>query len=168
MSRPKENSIKADSDSEQPPVASAHGSMMFSLIETQLGRSERGRRYIPPEQLARALKENAGKPLPPIINDYLCDFLEGKIKAPAGRPSASQAPAIKQIQRHLISPYYERYLAWLQKRKRTKGLEGWPAIKDADWWQGPPNERAARMRSHRLKYPVDWRRIKNIVSEDRR
>lgn len=148
----------------QTPGTSGYGNMLFGLIETRLKSSSNRRAYIPPEQLARALRENAGVPLPPAIHDYLCDFLEGKIKAPGGRPSDLEDPA-KLFRNSLIPPTYERYLTWLQKRKRTVGLEGWARIRNAVWWQGPPNERAARMTSRRFQFATDWRSVQNIVSE---
>ena len=155
---------KAAPSSEQTPAASGYGRMLFAIIEKQLESPSKRRAYISPEQIARALRKNSGVPLPPMIHDYLCDMLEGKIKTPAGRPPDVVTP-VKQIKKALIPPTYERYLAWLQKRKRTTGLAGWAMIQDADWWQGPPNERAARMTRRRFRFAMDWRRVKNIVSE---
>ena len=146
------------------PEASGYGKMLFGIIEKRLKSSSKRRAYIPPEQIARALKENPGIPLPPDIHDYLCDFLEGKIRAPAGRPPVSEMP-LSQIKKTLIPLTYARYLAWLKRRKRSMGLEGWNLIREADWWQGPPNERAARMTRRRLGLAMDWHRVQNIVSE---
>ncbi len=147
------------------PEASGYGKTLFAIIEKRLKSSSKRRAYIPPEQIARALKENPGIPLPPEIHDYLCDFLEGKILAPRGRPPDSENPW-SQINKHLIPPIYARYLAWLRRRRRSMGLEGWKQIREADWWQGPPNERAARMTRRRLGLPMmDWRTVQNIVSK---
>ena len=61
---------------------------------------------------------------------------------------------------------YARYLTWLQRRKRSMELEGWKLIRGADWWHGPPNERAARMTCRGLGLPMmNWRTVQNIVSE---
>ena len=90
--------------------------------------------------------------------------LEGKIKAPAGRPAVSETP-LSYIKRTLIPLTYARYLTWLQRRKQSMGLKGWELIRQADWWDGPPNERAARMTRRRLRLAMDWRRVHNIVSE---
>jgi len=144
--------------------ASGYGKMLFEVIGRRLKSSSKRPAYIPPEQIARALKENPGIPLPPDIHDYLCDFLEGKIRAPAGRPPVSEMP-LSQIKKTLIPLTYARYLAWLKRRKRSMGLEGWNLIREADWWQGPPNERAARMTRRRLGLAMDWHRVQNIVSE---
>ena len=122
------------------------------------------RTYIPPKQIARALKANPGIPLPPEIHDYLCDFLAGKIPAPAGRPADIKKPLL-QIKKTLIPLTYACYLAWLKQRKKSMGLKGWKQIQNAVWWQGPPSERAARMTQFRLGRTISWRRIHNIVSE---
>ncbi len=138
--------------------------MLFQVIIKRLKSSSKRRTYIPPELIAQALREKPGIPLPPDIHDYLCDFLEGKILAPGGRRADSEIP-LSQIKKTLIPPTYARYLAWLKRRRRSMGLEGWKPIRDADWWQGPPNERAARMTRRRLALAMDWRRVQNIVSE---
>lgn len=162
--RPARRKSSAGPTTGQTPGASGYGKMLFGLIETQLKSSSKRRAHISSEQLARALRENAGVPLPPAIHDYLCDTLEGKIKAPGGRPPDVEDP-VKQLKKVLIPLTYARYLTWLQKRNRTVGLEGWSRIREADWWQGPPNERAARMTRRRFGFAVDWPRVKNIVSE---
>ncbi len=160
-------------DTGSTPEASGYYKVLFTLIIKRLKSSSKRRAYIPPEQIARALRKNPGVPLPPEIHDYLCDFLEGKIPAPAGRPLDIEKP-LAQIKKALIPPTYARYLAWLKKRKRPKGLKrgerskelkGWKTIREADWWRGPPSERAARMTCRHLGLAVDWRRVQNIVSE---
>ncbi|MCH9052757.1 MAG: hypothetical protein IIA72_17070 [Proteobacteria bacterium] len=141
--------------------------MLFAIIERRLKSSSKRRAYIPPEHIAQALRENPGVPLPPEIHDYLCDFLEGKILAPGGRPADSENP-LSQIKKTLIPPTYARYLAWLRRRKRSMELDGWKQIRGADWWQGPPNERAARMTCRRLRLAMEWRTVQNIASEANR
>ena len=47
----------------------------------------------------------------------------------------------------------------------SMGLVGWKLIREADWWQGPPNERAARMTCRYLRLAMDWRRVQNIISK---
>ena len=143
---------------------SGYGKALFDIIEKKLDSSSKRRAYVPPEQIARALRENPGVPLPPTIHDYLCDFLEGKIRAPAGRPPVSDN-TWDEINKILIPHVYARYHAWLRRRSRSVGLEGWKQIRDADWWDGPPHERAARMTCRRLRIAMDWRRVQNIVSE---
>jgi hypothetical protein len=147
------------------PGASGYGKILFGIIERRLRTPSKRRAYIPPEEIARALRENPGIPLPPEIHNYLCDFLEGKIRTPAGRPADIKKDSISHIKKALIPPTYTGYLAWLKRRRRSMGLEGWELIRKADWWQGPPNERAARMTRRRLGLAMDWRRVQNIVSE---
>ncbi len=147
--------------------ASGYGKALFEIIGKRLKSSSKRRAYIPPEQIARALRENPGIPLPPEIHDYLCDFLEGKVLAPAGRRADIEKP-LAQIRKTLIPPTYARYLAWLRRRKRSMELEGWKQIREADWWYGPPNERAARMTCRRLRLAMEWRTVQNIASEANR
>ncbi len=149
------------------PKASGYGKTLFAIIEKRLKSSSKRRAYIPPEQVARALRENPGVPLPPEIHEYLCNFLEGKIQGPAGRPADSENPTLR-LKKALVPPTYERYLAWLQRRKRLMGLKGWKQIRDADWWHGPPNERAARMTRRRWGLAMDWHAVQNIVSKSKK
>ena len=149
---------------ESKPEASGYGKSLFGIIEEQLESSSKQRVYIRPERIARALRENPGVPLPPTIHDYLCDFLEGKIRAPAGRRAVYEIP-LAQIKKTLIPHVYARYHAWLRRRSRSVGLTGWQRIRDADWWEGPPHERAARMTRRKLRLAMDWRRVRNIVSD---
>ena len=162
--RPAKRKRNAGPTTEQTPGPSGHGNMLLGLIETQLKSSPKRRAYVPPEQIAQLLRQYPEIPLSLTIRDYLCDFLEGKIKAPAGRPSNLGKP-VRLLKKALIPSNYERYLAWLQKRKRSLGLNGWKQIRNADWWQGAPNERAARMISRRFKYSIDWRGVQNILSK---
>ncbi len=144
--------------------ASGYGKALFVIIERRLKSPSKRESYIPPELLAQALRLNPDSPLPPAIYDYLCDFLEGKIRAPGGRPPDFENP-LSQIKKVLIPATYERYYTWLKARKKSVGLTGWKPIQGADWWQGPPNERAARMTCRRLRPVMDWRTVQNIVSK---
>lgn len=144
--------------------ASGYGKALFVIIERRLKSSSKKEAYIPPELLAQALRLNPDSPLPPAIYDYLCDFLEGKVRAPGGRPSDFENP-LSQIKKVLIPRKYERYYTWLKARSKSMELTGWTSIRGADWWQGPPSERAARMTCRRLHLPIGWRRVQNIVSK---
>ena len=152
------------SDSGAKSEASGYGKALFVIIERRLKSSSKKESYIPPELLAQALRLNPDSPLPPAIYDYLCDFLEGKVRAPGGRPPNFENP-LSQIKKVLIPATYERYYTWLKARKKSVGLTGWKPIQGADWWQGPPNERAARMTCRSLHLPMGWRRVQNIVSK---
>jgi hypothetical protein len=150
-----------------PTKRAGYGPVRFYLILKKLRDTDMRHRYLPPAELARALRENPGVPLPPEIHDYLCEFLEGKIKARGGRPKVSENP-VRLLKRVLVPVIYERYYGWLKQRQRSVGLEGWTLIRQAEWWQGPPSERAARMIARRLHPAIDWRRVLNIVSEANR
>ena len=152
------------SDSGAKSGTRGYDKALFVIIERRLKASSKREAYIPPEEMARALRQNLGVPLPPAIHDYLCDFLEGKVRAPRGRPADTEKPW-SQINKVLIPPTYERYYTWLKKRERSMGLRGWTLIRGADWWQGPPNKRAAQMTCRRLRLPMGWRRVQNIVSD---
>jgi hypothetical protein len=144
-----------------------HGRILLDLILDRLENSGDKRPYIPPEQLARALRANPGVVLPPAIHNYLCDLLEDKVDRPRGRRKRSES-AVRRLEMAAIPVIYERYLGWLMRRERSVGLAGWKAVRDQDWWQGPPSERAARMTRERLHLSIDWRRILNTVSEARK
>lgn len=61
--------------------------------------------------------------------------------------------------------YYQRWLIWLQARKRRAGLVD---SQTADWWQGPPHERAARIVAKLLgRRNISYRAVLNLVSKSR-
>ena len=155
-------------DAPSPATAgpTAYGKILFAVIERRLKEPATRESYVSPEEIARALRANPGIPLPTAIRDYLCDLLEGKVRVPAGRPATWKNP-LEEVKRSLIPYYYARHLAWLQRRSRSLGLEGWKQIRGADWWRGPPSERAARMTQRLLRLRIDWRRVRNIASEAR-
>ena len=110
-------------------------------------------------ELTALLNANRNAQLPvwliPIIDNR--DGLKRRI----GRPRSS---ALKEIRVQLAIAKYPRYLAWLRARHRRLGLQGWPTIRNKDWWTGPPHERAARMALRRaeLRY-MTWRTFLNGV-----
>ena len=143
-----------------------YGYTLYTLVRRQLQQTSEKVSYVEASLLVNALRRNAEEPVPPDILDYVCEALEGKVKAPGGRPRKVEA-------RHVIARFwlvmdYQRYYAWLHARKTTHGLRGWQKIRDADWWQGPPSERAARMAARRYFEPIDWRHVVNIASRYRR
>ena len=139
---------------------------LLSFIEMRLKSSSPWTTYITPEQLARAIRANPGAALSPEIHNYLCDFLEGKIKKPSGRPPNSES-ASKTIVKIIIPVIYDHYYIWLKKRNRSIGLNGGSLFKNADWWQGPPSERAARITSRALNHSIDWRSVLNTISRSK-
>lgn len=149
------------------PTGQTGTDMFAHLREFAMNKVEvfldRGR-YVDGPDLAAALREQAGKPIPPKVLDHLCRYLEGKVTKPKGRKAIPGAEAHRRLM--FTRYYYQRQLAWLQARKkRYGGLNGWPSIQQADWWQGPPNECAARMTAHRWLYGAEsWRSVHNLIS----
>jgi hypothetical protein len=97
-------------------------------------------------ELADVLEANSEKPLPPWFIAMLVQSLRGELKRRPGRPKGGW---LLEVRFQLAWDSYPRYLAWLQKRERSSGLEGWSAVRGKDWWAGPPHERAARIVRHR-------------------
>ncbi len=112
------------------------------------------------KELAEALRRHRGEPIPDKVFTHLCARLEGTDKKRGRKPDKF----LRHVRAILAPVFYERYLHWLQHRKRQCGLEGWPGIKAADWWQGPPHERAARMVAKRLFPNHTWRYVTNFIS----
>jgi hypothetical protein len=118
--------------------------------------------------LALALEGNPDVPLPPAIREYVIRWLRGEVKARRGRKPLGWS---RREMRDVLAPMlYERYFTWLKRRKKRLGLEGWPLLRRAEWWQGPPSERAARMVARHLR-PLfanqDWRHVLNEISAQR-
>ncbi len=132
----------------------------FGNLERQIAQNG----FVADEEVVETLRRHRGEPIPDKVLDYLCARLEGTAKKPRGRKRVGSIGAIRAF---LAGLYYKRYLTGLQRRKRQCGLEGWPRIKDAGWWKGIPNVRAARMTAHKLRriWPnVSYRTIQNCVS----
>jgi hypothetical protein len=110
-------------------------------------------------ELTELLKKNSGNPVP----HWLVPIIERRdeLRWRTGRPRKS---FLNEMQLSLASARYPRYLAWLRARHRRLGLQGWPTIRNKDWWTGPPHERAARMALRRagLRY-MTWRTFLNEV-----
>lgn len=115
------------------------------------------------DQLMKALVANSKEPFPALLEQHLRQRLDGTAKKRRGRKKNGLSSNLKRL---LVPIYYRKYLEWLQTRERRQGLEGWPLIRAAHWWQGPPHERAARMVQARFRLPFDWRQVLNIVSHE--
>lgn len=133
---------------------------------TVKSRLENGE-YVDGGMLADALREIRNEPISSEVLEYICKFLDGSVSKPRGR---TPTPAF-EVQRHrmILRGFYRRYLAWLKSRNEHYGnLDGWPQIRGADFWQGPPNERAARMVARRLSYGAEsWRTVQNQISSQK-
>jgi hypothetical protein len=79
----------------------------------------------------------------------------------AGRPKESW---LSEIRFEIAKWKYHRYLAWLQKREHSSGLDGWAAVRRKDWWTGAPHERAARIVTARWLKHMSWRAFLNRIS----
>jgi hypothetical protein len=132
----------------------------FENLVLKLGRGE----HVNGDALALALRSNPDVPVPPVVRDYLCRYLEGTVRKPRGRRPGGPFQTVRDTCAALL---YEQYLAWLKRRKRRFGLDGWPALQGADWWQGPPHERAARMVARRWFRNRPWEHVRNIVSSQK-
>jgi hypothetical protein len=129
----------------------------FENLVRKIGRGE----HVSSDELALALRCNPDVAVPPVVHDHLCQHLEGKVRKPRGRTPGG---AVQLVRDATAAALYERYLVWLKRRKRRLGLKGWPALQGADWWQGPPHERAARMVARRLFQGHTWEHVRNVVS----
>jgi hypothetical protein len=87
-----------------------------------------------------------------------------KFKSPVRRRRGRRRSASNEIRNFWAISLYERWLPWLQARKRRMGLPDSPRV---HWWQGPPHERAARMVAKRLRRNQSWRSVLNLVSRYR-
>jgi hypothetical protein len=112
-------------------------------------------------ELAAVLEANSETPLPPWFTAIVIKSLRGELKRRKGRPKAS---FLSEICFTIAKGKYPLYLAWLQKRERSYGLEGWSAVRGKDWWAGPPHERAARIVTARWLKHMSWRAFLNRPS----
>ena len=112
-------------------------------------------------ELADILEANSEKPLPPWFAAILVKSLRGKLKRRRGRPNES---FLSETSFEIAKWKYPLYLAWLQKRERSYGLQGWSAVRGKDWWAGPPHERAARIVTARWLKHMSWRAFLNRPS----
>lgn len=126
------------------------------------------KQHISADELANTLVQSRGNVIPDQVLDYLVAMLRGETKKPSGRPPKGAMAIVREA---VARSYYEEHLAWLQKRQAGEGLKGWSCIREADWWEGPPHERAAKMtvRSfRRAKWSISENYVRNLVSSFKR
>lgn len=116
--------------------------------------------WIETSDLVAECKRAAREPIPHIIVEHLTARLDGTAKKRRGR---GRLTADRQLTKLLIATSFERREFWLASRQETSGLEGWRSIRKAEWWEGPPSERAARMVKQRLGLNVGWEQVRNIA-----
>lgn len=122
--------------------------------------------WIDTDVLIAALADNARVPLPDIVMNHLRQRLDGEARKRRGRRRLADSPN-KLLRDLLIAANYTRFEAWLIARDKRQGLEGWPGVREAVWWQGPPGERAARMVLRKLGLNLSWQRVRDITSSHR-
>jgi hypothetical protein len=112
-------------------------------------------------ELASVLEANAEQPLPAWFVEMVVKSLRGELRRRPGRPKQS---FLAEVSVAVAKGEYQRCLAWLQKREQSSGLRGWAAVRDKDWWAGPPHERAARIVTAKWLSHMSWRTFLNRVS----
>jgi hypothetical protein len=112
-------------------------------------------------EIAAILEANSDEPLPPWFITIVVKSLRGELKKRPGRPKES---SLAELRFAIASWKYPRYLAWLQKRQRSSGLDGWAAVRGKDWWTGPPHERAARIVTKQWLKHMSWNAFLNRIS----
>lgn len=121
--------------------------------------------WIETSYLVAEFKRTAREPIPQTVVDHLTARLDGTAKKRRGR---GRLTAGRQLTKLLIATSFDRRESWLAWRQAKGGLEGWRRIRKADWWQGPPSERAARMVQERFGLNLGWERVRNIAYEVRK
>ena len=132
----------------------------FNSLLHKLDRSK----FVSGPDVASILRKHPGEALPPEFLEYVCLHLEGKVHKPPGRKRIGSDRKLLNISACLD---YERYLEWFRKRHNSVGLAGWKPIRDAEWWQGPPHERAARMVTRKWYRHLNWRSVRNLISSQK-
>ena len=116
--------------------------------------------WIETRDLLADLVRNAREPIPEAVLAHLRSRLDGTAKKRQGRGRRNHSRDIRNL---LIALKFEEFETWLDARQNTQGLGGWSAIRNADWWKGPPSERAAQMARRRWAPAIGWERVRNIA-----
>lgn len=121
--------------------------------------------WIETRYLLADLRRNVREPIPESVLAHLRDRLDGTAKKRQGRGRMTYG---KKVRDAYMSLDFERIEAWLKAREAKQGLKGWSYIRNADWWQGPPSERAARMVQQGFGVNLDWQTVRNIAYQVRK
>jgi hypothetical protein len=124
-------------------------------------------KHVPFVEFQRVLRANADRPIPPILLRAIRGRLKSQGPNRRGRPAGNVAEELREYYAAIL---YQRYLAWTQSRqKKPYGLNGWPCIRGATWWQGSPHERALRMVRRRLfrHRNISVLHVRNLISSRR-
>lgn len=132
--------------------------------------------YVSPDRIANARRDYPNETPSPEFTEYAEKLARGEIKKPRGPKPNNTVKYIWQFNLAMeLSDRVDRYHDWLRKRKKRFGLRGWSYIRDADWWQGPPRERAYRMAMARARkarkifrrIPIEWRHASDLCARYR-
>jgi hypothetical protein len=143
--------------SENPSLYDLFGPTSLKRWERLVGEGELPTK----QQLAEIIEANAGEPLPSWLIELVAKALRGELKQRAGRPKQN---VLSEMRFTVAAFQYSRVLRWLQKREHIIGLGGWSILRQNDWWQGPPHERAARIVTAQWLRHMNWRTFLNKVS----
>lgn len=136
----------------------------YASIERTLAADPKA--WIETYRLMAAIESGfARKPMPETVRAYLRKRLDGEARKRQGR---GRRTASRKLRDASIWANFSNVEDWLNARKGRHGLRGWRFIRDADFWQGPPSERAARIVKRRLDLDIDWESIRNIAYRIRR
>ncbi len=116
--------------------------------------------WIDTSKLLDAIVSNSRVSVPDDFVEYLRRRLDGDIPKLRGRRRGGISA---EIRNELIRYHYHRHLDWLVRRQKSQGLKGWSQIRDAEWWQGPPSERAARITKELWGQSISWERVRQIA-----
>ena len=145
------------SPAETPSVYDLYGPTSLHNLERSIAE---GKIPTAPE-LADVLQANSESLLPAWFIAILVRSLRGELKRPRGRPKES---FLSETRFEIAKWKYPLYLAWLQKREGSSGLDVWSAVRGKDWWAGPPHERAARIVAKQWLKHMSWRAFLNRIS----
>lgn len=121
-------------------------------------RLEGGTDWLRTSEIMRVLEAKLAEPLPPLLREHLTARLDGTAQKARG-----PQPESRRHRDLFIWANYYRIHRWLARRRKSVGLVGWRNIRNADWWKGPPAERAARMVQRRLAPMLTWRQVQEIA-----
>lgn len=138
---------------------------MSPLRLAEMRLSKEPEAWLSTARLLSIITSNACEPIPENILRHIEARLNGSARKRRGRPRPDSISHIRNIS---IIADFERFEAWLRRRKERHGLSGWSQIRDAEWWQGAPSLRAARMVVCRYKLNCTPESVRNMAYEARR
>ncbi len=114
--------------------------------------------WLEAREIVQGLQASLAEPIPAALLAHL----EARLEATAQRQRGPNSRD-RHVRDLLIWAKYYRIHGWLVARRRARDLKGWRAIQGAQWWKGPPAERAARMTQSRLAPMLTWKQVQEIA-----